>query len=89
MSLTDFTISGFRKNAKTAKAEDCDVVLGEQDSEAICDKFSVTRITSENFGVPSAIRIDITENDILLHGTISFRSEDAGLKGIFEFREVQ
>lgn len=89
LSLIDFTVSDCRKNTKTVKAEDCDVVLGEQDSEVVCDKFSVTRITSENFGVPSAIRIDITENDILLHGTISFRSEDAGLKGVFEFREVQ
>lgn len=89
LSLIDFTVSDCRKNTKNAKAEDCSVFLGEQDSEATCDKFSVTRITSENFGVPSAIRIDIIENDILLHGTISFRSEDTGLKGIFEFREVQ
>lgn len=87
--LIDFTVSDCRKNIKAAKAEDCNVVLGEHDSEATCDKFNITRITSENYGVPSAIRIDITENDILLHGTISFRSEDAGLKGIFEFREVQ
>lgn len=89
LSLTDFAVSDCRKNVKSAKAKECRLILGEHDDEAGCDKFSIVRIKSEVFGVPSAIRINTNENDIILHGTISFRSADAGLKGLFDFREVQ
>lgn len=89
LSFLEFAITDYKKNVKSAVLTECNVAVDEQTDTADCDKFTIRKINSKDFGVPSSIRIDFKENDIVIHGVLSFCSEDPGLKGVFEFKEVQ
>lgn len=88
LSFLEFAVSDYKENIRSSAVMECGISISEHEDNIDCGKFRISRIKSEKFGVPSAVRIDCKNENITLHGTFSFHSDDPGLKGIFEFKEV-
>ena len=89
LSFVDFTIESYKKNSKFALETKCDAVINGTIDKMENESFAINKIWSKEFRVPSSLYIVSKENDIVLHGALSFQFEDSNLKGFFDFREVE
>ncbi len=86
LSFVDFTIKDYKKNNKYKSLTKCNFTI-EDDKENISNVIVIKKINSKVFSVPSIICIENSKNDLVMHGSLSFRYEDSSLRGTFDFKE--
>lgn len=87
LSFVDFAIKEYKNNIKHGSLTKCNYSMEDGKEENVDGVIAIKKINSKVFKVPSIIRVENAEEELILRGSLSFQYEDSSLKGVFDFKE--
>ena len=89
LSLLDFSIKFSKGKVKKAEKTSHNLSVSDKgERSAEDDTFSIEMMSSERYSVTDSVRIHSEKSSLILNGRIKFRSDDPGIKGILDLKEV-